>query len=212
MRRFTAMTLLVAALCLSAISAAADALPALATGLGRPPRIGEWLDYILAYPVDPLENGLAASPLPPVLRGSAESGAYPLPSFDAPEAWRSVPMRLEIRKIEANGVTAALTLAGRTRTVLIPLAGKAGADDDDVSSGRFVQRIGFDVMEVEVFRGEDAGGPFVRCVNRDVPFGLTRFSTRDFDLILTGMGAAQPPEFPQPAPDINPPPGGMKPE
>ncbi|MCC8179990.1 MAG: hypothetical protein LIP23_03640, partial [Planctomycetes bacterium] len=49
-----------------AAEAAMPSLPALAaSGLGRLPRPGEWLEFTICYPLDPLENSLSPEPQPP---------------------------------------------------------------------------------------------------------------------------------------------------
>ena len=68
-------------------------------GSGRSPKAGEWLEYRIAFLVDPLENNLSKEPLPPASSSHAElpdpsgreeetTGRW-VSAFWPPAVWRS---------------------------------------------------------------------------------------------------------------------------
>lgn len=189
----------------------------------RPPRPGEWMEYRIAFPVDPLENSLRPDPAPlpqldidgdgiEVVTG-LEGEQYIKPSFDQQIAWRVLPLRLEVTAADSLGFVAVLRFEKAAKTVRFPIRqGNAKAhffydgpqpDDEEVSvlldSGQY--------NAVATSRVSENYG-FVRWAGDDAPFGLFRFATGDVDLILVGMGSGPAPEFPLAveAP-ISPPPG-----
>lgn len=181
----------------------------------RRPAAGEWLEYLVAYPVDPLENRLHPRPLPPPPASSpapaAETGGQPdpigdhpdfIPVFEPPAVWRSVPLRLEVLGTEDDGtLRVRMTFAGTTQETALPLP--ARAEDDPYQydhpqpeDGRTVHRLVGGEVEVTVRARRGDGYGFVRHYNRDLPFGIARFATPDVDLILIGYGTGEPPAFP----------------
>lgn len=190
----------------------------------RRPRPGEWLEYRIAFPVDPLENSLSAAPVPPLAAkdqplsdGDEESLDAPFaiipPVLESPEAWRVLPLRLELREITDEGVNAVLTFAGESHEVFLPSSGEEPADfyyDERQSvDARTSTIVNGSSIDVEVTRrvADDYG--FVRYFSPDVPFGIVRFATENVDLVLVGTGYGRPPEFPLDAGDPNPPAGAL---
>ncbi len=97
---------------------------------------GEWLEYRICYPVDPLENSLLPSPLPPPPEPPPEAAKTPPPADDAkpaeeeyvyfrpmfepPVAWREAPLRLEITQVDDNGCRAELLFEGLRHEAFFP--------------------------------------------------------------------------------------------
>ena len=178
----------------------------------RRPAAGDWLEYRISYPADPLERRLAAK--------EGENGAGQdddpfaiTPEFEPPQAWHSYPLRLEIATIDADVCRAVMTFAGLKREVDLPLS--AGERDSEfrypapqAEDGRSTHRIGDDVYEVSETRRHGGRYGYVRLSNSGLPFGLARFATPDVDIALVGMGNGTPPDFPLPV-VIVPPPGEL---
>lgn len=180
---------------------------------GRTPNPGEWLEYVVAYPVDPLENSLAPNPLPGIAEdgGTAAPAPLPRPSFEPGEAWRTVPVRLEVLSV-ANGVMRVrVRMSDRGGEIDIPLTSGVPADfhyeDPQPAPEQATQRVDGRAYEVTTLRRNGDGYGFARMNAPEFPFGLGRFATRDVDLILVGMGEGNPPAFPLPPDEISPPPG-----
>ncbi len=98
------------------------------------PKKGEWLEYVIAFPLDPLENAmhslLAADPqtadqtaeqaqtkAAPV----AASPTVPSPSFDPPIVWKAMPLRLEITAVSPQALEADMVYEGLRQAVSLPL-------------------------------------------------------------------------------------------
>lgn len=191
---------------------------AFATHAARRPDKGEWLEYRLAIPVDPLENSLGPNPLPFPGRDSpppvaGESLAY-FSAFDLPTLWRSIPLRLEILRVDEASCRVRMTFAGHVSETTIPLFASTGAEafrypPPQPLERREVRRIGERDYEGELTIRRGRGYGFARLSHPDIPFGLLRFASENMDLILVGMGAGTPPPYPLPDADIIPPPGGL---
>ena len=205
------------------VSPAADAGAAVPDvfnpGAARHPRAGEWLEYRVAYPADPLENSLDPNPaVPPSATASGQEGsdtevAGIHPMSAPPAAWRVLPLRLEILAVEEGGCRVATTFAGVTREVFMPLTVTGDGAEFHYNApqpqdGTGTHRVSGTDYPVAVTRRHGDGYGFVRLSNPDLPFGIARFATADVDLILIGAGEGHPPAFPLPDDDAaNPPPG-----
>lgn len=225
-RRFA--LLILAVVVMAAAGRAADegvdgVAGALSETPGRRPRPGEWMEYRVAFPIDPLENLLAARPAAPPVR---EGGGMPAPAGEdagwgairpmvEPEtAWRVLPLRIEMREMDDDGFNAEVTFAGMTRQVRVPASDPGPKadfhydDDKQPSPPKTVVRLGDrDVLVETVTRRADGYG-FTRQTNPELPFGLFRFATGNVDLILVGTGYGRPPDFPLPEPEAIRPPSG----
>lgn len=188
-----------------------EGVAALFNVVARPPKPGDWMEYRIAFPVDPLENSLSPSPAPlPMaedhaeqLEHVAEVGGefYIKPSFEPPSAWRVLPLRLEVTMVDSLGLEAILRFEKETRIVHLPI------DNDRPKSEFFYdppqpeesqEQITLDsgtYNAVKTTRIEENYG-FVRIAGTDAPFGLFRFATENVDLILVGMGNGMGPVFP----------------
>lgn len=197
---------------LTACSRAGDApggFDAVFDASARKPVLGEWLEYRVAIPVDPMENSLSPSPIPPsepagippprVVELDGEAYVF-RPTFEAVPAWRVLPLRLEILHPLDDGYRARMTFEGKTREVVLP--GIASGSEMDFRydapqppDGTAVLRLDGDTYEVTVCRRVGEAG-FVRHSHPDLPFGLARFATEHVDIVLVGMGTGTPPAFP----------------
>ncbi len=189
------------------------------------PRPGDWLEYRIAFPVDPLENSLRADPAPtqgapaapppvvPVVPAPGEAGAPGAaapdltrlrPAFDPPAAWRTVPLRLAIREVDENGCNAELRFAGATLSLHLPASGGEAEAAFHYDSGEETERtvrIGGTEYAVEEVRRAGSGYGFVRWFSPELPFGTVRFATKDVDMLLVGFGRGAAPDFPLRSPD-----------
>lgn len=175
------------------------------------PRAGQWFEFRLAFPVDPMENALSGSPLPALVE--AEPIRIPIvpqqgkekgqeffitqPDFNPPVVWRTVPLRLEVEEISIEGIRLVLTFGGRSYPVTIDHVGDSAVDRFtgkfyyDLSQPEdrsFIYRLGGMDYEVTEVRREHESYGFVRWFCPLVPFGVVRYATRDVDLVLVGMG------------------------
>ncbi len=201
------------------------------------PQAGQWLEYRVAFPVDPMENALSGKPLAPLIKeepvriqiapqndqkkGKGNDPEYYIvqPDFDPPVSWRVLPLRLEIRQIGIEGIQILLTLAGASHTVTIDHASDSALDryiakfyydppqPEDVTLS---YRLGDSDYEITVVRRHHDLHGFVRWYSPLVPFGVVRYATADVDLALVAMGEGKAPDF---LPDeviaerLQPPPG-----
>ncbi len=221
------------AICSAAEQVANSALAAALPGAvdARPLRPGEWLEYLISYPADPLEHSLRtmeSAPPPPAPSeqdpdnpdGEEEPAyadeIYIEPSFEPPLVWHSVPLRLEVRAVEPESVRVWMTLDTSSAEVAIPLApaptGNAEVFYDEpqppVRTDQY--RVGDTPFAVQVLERHAPGLGFVRLSSPDLPFGLARFATNTVDIALIGMGEGDPPAFPLPRPDnLTPAPGAL---
>lgn len=178
---------------------------------GRRPIVGEWVEYLVCHPVDPLENSLSPNPIAPPPESDANA-AEPLvidgnvifpPIAEPPVSWRALPLRLVFVGREEDGYRVAMTFAGETGEYLLPARPRAAGSGQEFryktpQSDPGVARHLVGDLEYEVTvterRGDTHG--FVRYFHRDLPFGIARFATADVDIILVGMGESTPPAFP----------------
>lgn len=188
----------------------------------RPPRPGDWMEYRVAFPVDPLENSLRPDPAPlpqvdiadEVVTG-VDGELYITPSFDQRVGWRILPLRLEVTAADALGFAAVLRFEKISRTVRFPIGrGEAGGEfyyDGPQPPDEKVEIV-LDAGRYEGVGIRRNGGNygFVRWVGEEAPFGLFRFATASVDLILVGMGSGAAPGFPlSVTTPIVPPPGAL---
>ncbi|MCL2000021.1 MAG: hypothetical protein FWG74_01185 [Planctomycetes bacterium] len=181
----------------------------------RRPKPGEWLEYLVAFPVDPLENHLSPNPAPLApadSRGEKLNPRY-LTSFNLPQAWRVLPLRLVIRRVDTDFCQAVMTFAGETHNATLPFFRERPASVfrypvPQPANQKRLHQLNGRPIEVEMSSRRGAGYGFVRLSSPEVPFGLVRFATENLDLILIGLGDSPEPEFPLPdAESIEPPPG-----
>lgn len=203
-------------LCVGAV-VAADAPPVadmLASSGGPVPVPGQWMEYRIAWPADPLEDQLSRPQLPPA---DPEAEPAPIvPVFEPPPVWQVMPLRLEITDRTADQLVARMRVDTRTYTVTLPLAG-APADEafardakqeGQTEEGAFA--LGDTLYASRTVRTGTHYGSIVRVLCPDVPFGLARVASADVDLVLTAFGmAADAPPFPINAPQPQPPFGGL---
>lgn len=191
-------------------------LPPFDGTLGHRPRPGDWLEYRVAFRADPLESRLAPDPAEktagqPRPDGDPETPGQP--SFEAPEIWRTLPLRLEIVEIADDGMTANMTFAGLVRATFIPFVnsgprGEFRYDEPQPPPERTTCRVDGFTYEAEVLRRHGDSSGFARMTSPDLPFGLARFATPDVDFALVATGSGQPPAFPaQGGEDLVPAPG-----
>ncbi len=171
------------------------------------PRPGDWLEYLVAFPADPLESSLrnAAGPLPaPPSADAADpdpgAPAQFQPVFEPPTTWRIVPVRLQIREVDDDGCNAELTFAGQTVPVRLdasPREAQAEFTYDAGGEAERVVRIGGAEYRVREVRRTGSGYGFVRWFSAEIPFGTVRFATGHVDVQLVATGRGAPPdEFP----------------
>lgn len=121
----------------------------------RPPRVGEWMEYIVAFPHDPLEESIRQTLIPSrPLPDSPDDqpAAPPEPTFDPEETWESMPLRLEIVAVSDADCRAVMTYAGLRHEVTIPLSGNGEIHPDDARQSEG------DLLEAEV-EGDDPVDP-----------------------------------------------------
>lgn len=189
----------------------------------RPPRPGEWLEYRLSFPVDPLENSLRSDPAPIQedslrRRGreqtvEVDGETFLKPSFEPAIAWRTLPLRLEITAVDSLGFDAYMTFAGQRQPFRFPIKGALPGSEFHYDQPQEPEQQGVfsiggvDYEATATSRRTDRYG-FVRLAGEEPPFGLFRFASEHVDLILVGMGQGMPPPFPlELEKAIAPPPG-----
>lgn len=216
---------ILAAFCLAATLAAGETpvfVPdSFNPSAGRMLQVGEWVEYLVAFPIDPLENSLAPNPVPPPVSEAVEPdpglptvGEFPFqPVFDPPEAWLALPLRLEVIRVDEEGLQVRLTFEGMGRNVFLPLRKPdwgppfryEAPQPEDTAAVHVIAGVEY---RVTVTRRRDPRGGYVRLGSPDLPFGLARFATENVDIALVGMGEGQPPAFPLAGTgDMSPPPG-----
>lgn len=191
------------------------------------PRPGDWLEYLVAFPADPLERELGAGPddrpgaAAVVERDtSAPAGSIDFdalvrlqPVFEPPKGWTAVPVRLSIREVGDDGCNAEITFAGDTRAVRLPADGGGARAEFQYDSGAEAERtlrVGGREYVVRELRRGGPGYGFVRWFSAEIPFGTVRFATELVDMQLVGFGRGTPPDFPvRPEEEIAPPPGAL---
>jgi hypothetical protein len=105
----------------------------------RLPKAGEWLEYVIAFPVDPLEKSMRDFFQPADVPGTAADTPEPPPVpaenmplsqiylidrepvFEAPRDWYSMRLRLEITGVDQDGCHAVMRYENRQDVVAIPL-------------------------------------------------------------------------------------------
>lgn len=209
------LALLIACRLVAADAPNADAdinpLPANFFDAARAPKPvpGEWIEYRVGFPVDPLENSLRPDPaLLPGVSASPEVAelldGYTLykPSFEPAASWRVLPLRIEIRQVTQDGCNVFLTFAGTSHQFFLP-SNRGGAEGevyyDKPNEGddkRIFVKMGGEEYEVEMIRRMGDGYGFVRYFSPELPFGVFRFATGDVDLVMVGHGRGRPPQFP----------------
>ncbi len=195
-------------------AAAADAIlnSLFDPGSAVAPRPGDWFDYLVAYPVDPLENSLRSEPLsaPAGNRTQTLDELSPdeeyfffVPNFEPETAWKSVPLRLELREVEDDGINAIVTFAGKSHPTRLVKPDPNGDrpefpfDPPQPEPERLEVTVGAATLTVDaVHRVHDEYG-FVRWTAPEVPFGLVRFAGENLDMILIDFGRGTAPDFPQ---------------
>ncbi|MDR1535226.1 MAG: hypothetical protein LBU64_09045 [Planctomycetota bacterium] len=192
-------------------------------GSGKPPRAGDWLEYRIAFPIDALERNLSPglAPVPP------EEGSAPSPApeeenqgdwesaFNPPISWRSLPLRLEIIRVEGDNCRLRIVFAGLAREMdqslaLLPNPPAFFYSPPQPPDAKVIHRAGRLSLEGIKTSRREPGRGFVRISSPEIPFGLLRFATEDLDLVLVGAGRGLSPSFPLPDGDkIDPPLGRL---
>lgn len=164
---------------------------------------GQWLEYRVAYQVDPLENSLSTKPLLPEDAGTVDpvTGVPMRPAYEPAPVWRVLPLRLEVRRVEENGIQVVMRFEDQVQDLFI--VSKRGGEPADFhyeapqpEEKTYFHSVGTNRYDVAVTRRHSPGYGFVRWASPDLPFGLARFATENLDLILVGMGEGDAPEFP----------------
>lgn len=209
---------------------------AFAAESARKPVAGEWAEYRVAFPVDPLENSLRTdpAPLPGVEAASsreedAKAGAgtlaedtgeheyeYIQPVFESEVGWRILPVRLIVEGLNDGEWSVVMEYEGGRETIQLPAAEREPEaeflyDRDGGGMKRLFLRIDGTEYEIDETRRFGSGYGFVRWFSRAAPFGIVRFATEHVDVMLVGRGddARSAPEFPLRTPDKIEPPLGL---
>jgi hypothetical protein len=187
----------------------------------RPVRAGEWVEYLISFPTDPLEDSLR--PAPPAANDGAWRGPdedsffFPdiEPLFEPEITWRSLPLRLEIRAVEPNGCAVTMSFGPRREEVFLPLEQQFGVplyyNEPQPATVMDQYVVGDLVFSVETVQRNAPGIGFIRIGSPDLPFGLARFATENVDIALIGMGdSGDMPPFPLENPaGLSPAPGAL---
>jgi hypothetical protein len=179
------------------------------------PRPGDWLEYLIAFPADPLESSLASSladnaagappgnspadSLPADSPGGSGSAAPFQLLLDPPVQWRIMPVRLHIREVDDAGCNAEITFADGVWPVRLdaaPQEARAAFHYDEGGETERRVRVGGNEYAVTEVRRGGSGYGFVRWFSTEIPFGMVRFATEQVDLQLVGLGRGAPPDFP----------------
>lgn len=174
------------------------------------PKPGDWLEYLIAFPVDPLESSLeqkAADTAPNSAASAADSEPLDYealamqlrPEFDPPAAWRSVPVRIVIREVFPDGCNADIRFADGSSSVRLSAGDGARAQFHYDAGGESERgaRVGDREYTVREQRRSGAEYGFVRWFSEEIPFGIVRFATESVDIQLVAAGRGAPPdEFP----------------
>ncbi|MDR1612208.1 MAG: hypothetical protein LBT97_05420 [Planctomycetota bacterium] len=202
------------------------------------PAVGDWLEYRLAFPVDPLEDSIrrdigsgeeeaessSAAPTPGESDGggdgASKSSAHLFePRFQPETRWNAMPLRLEILGAEPDAVRVMLTLPGFAHETSVPLGGMAGTGVRHSEIGMAAIRdrqerrhtVGRREYPVFMERLDDPEKGYIRLVSSELPFGFARFASPHCDLILVDMGGFPAPAFPVQDVPVAPPPGKLFP-
>ncbi len=135
--------------CFTAMAAESPAvpvgeLPFSAIRGARLPKVGEWLEYVIAYPLDPLEKSIrdlvdpdeSPANAPEPLAGGENiplSEVYVIdrePVFEAPTDWYSMRLRLEVTSVDGLNCHAIMRYENRRDEVVIPLTGDSSIVKD----------------------------------------------------------------------------------
>lgn len=201
---------------------AADFTDAFDFSSATKPRPGDWAEYLVAFPADPLERELSGdaggdSADGPGAVVERDASAPPEeidfdalmeiePVFEPAERWTTVPVRLNIREVDDAGCNAEITFAGVTNTVRLDAGGeRAEFSYDAGGDAERSLRIGGREYAVRELRREGPGYGFVRWFSPEIPFGTVRFATGQVDMQLVGFGRGTPPDFPvRPEDEVEP--------
>lgn len=116
-----------------------------------PPKAGEWYEYVVAYPLDPMETAIREiiDRSKPIITGTSGSAVAMTkstaegvlvdtqpanetePVFDPEPVWFAMPLRLEILRVDPNGCQVMLTYAGRRDEVFLPLARNGSSSENE---------------------------------------------------------------------------------
>lgn len=131
-------------------AAAADPTPALPPLRNAPPpKAGMWMDYVVTFPLDPMEYALRLSGglITPQPIGdnsitlhftNDNASGIPLefpppsagvPNFDPQTMWMAVPLRLEVLSVDGPACTALMTFGGLKQEVTLPCPETPAPDD-----------------------------------------------------------------------------------
>jgi len=185
---------------------------------GPEPAAGQWAEYRLALPLDPLEARLAREAAQAAGNaGAASAPAAPPPGPPdihppdrLPEPWGVTALRLRVVEPRDGAWEVELrTEAGSYRSLWAwPPAAEDGAAMPGGAPPSFPRTVAVDGAPLAVTaiplglplaEGEDGPDPSLagECwTSPEVPFGLVRYRTPEMDLVLVGFGRHDATRFP----------------
>lgn len=174
------------------------------------PQPGDWVEYRVAIPADPLEAELINSPERYISESReatlpfANTSSPPTP--DLPRRWRQSVFRIEVAVSSPGKCEGVMTTGKNTYKVDIPL-GWLSPRTTESGDSQSPEEVKIETSEVEhmvdgakiTVKTETYNHPitgFTRWTNASVPFGLVRLSTAYLDIVLVGSGNGAQPPFP----------------
>jgi len=185
--------------------------------IGAPPlKEGDWLEWRLTAPADPLEARLAdeaeakgrdrAVPASTPSRPATPAA----PVTELPKRWQTGSYRLEVASVTEDGPVLGIRLLSgvavigaypaRVKGLLSPLM-RRQPEDEEITVGSAVLSLNGAPLTVRTERWATAPGvEWERWTSETVPGGLVRMAGPNADLVLVGWGNGEEPAFPLDAP------------
>ena len=178
-------------------------------GEAPPLKTGDWLEWRLTVPGDPLEARLASEAetkeKDAAVPASTSSAA---PAAELPGRWKTIPFRW---KVTETGLSLQRRMGDAEQRSMgdfsfsisrngISVAPPVG-EKTDVAIGSAVLTVNGAPLEVRTERWSTAPGvEWERWTSETVPGGLVRMAGPNADLVLVGWGNGEEPAFPLDAP------------